>query len=181
VLQYTQAGLLFPDAVVWIIANPALRRHAINTVNDLPEKRIPSAKRSLLKKALMRLWPFLIALAIVLFPFDWLTEVWPAYRQVFDRVFVTARDHAIGHSALFFLLGLFALVVSPALRIRPLLYLGLMLLVALGQEALQSIFKQELPNIYDGRDILFDLLGVMVAFVVMWTWQWVRNRIILPS
>jgi len=181
VLQYTQAGLSCPDAVIWIIANPALRRPAINTANDLPEKRIPSAKRSLLKKALMRLWPFLIALAIVLFPFDWLTEVWPAYRQVFDRVFVTARDHAIGHSALFFLLGLFALVVSTALRIRPLLYLCLMLLVALGQEALQSIFKQELPNIYDGRDILFDLLGVMVAFVVMWIWRWVRNRIILPS
>ena len=124
-------------------------------------------------------WHFFIALAIVLFPFDWLTEVWPAYRQVFDRVFVTARDHAIGHSTLFFLLGLFALVVSPALCKRPLLYLGLMLLVTLGQEALQSIFKQELPNIYDGRDIPFDLLGVTVAFVVMWTWQWVRNRISL--
>jgi len=151
-----------------MIAIPALRRHAINTADDLPEKRIPSAKRSLLKKALGRLWPFLIALAIVLFPFDWLTQVWPAYRQVFDRVFVTARDHAIGHSALFFLLGMFALVVSPALRKRPFLYLGLMLLVALGQEALQSIFKQELPNIYDGRDILFDVLGVTVAFVVMW-------------
>jgi hypothetical protein len=164
-----------------MIANPALRRHAINTANDLAKKRIPSAKRSLLKKALMRLWPFFIALAIVLFPFDWLAEVWPAYRQVFDRVFVTARDHAIGHSTLFFLLGLFALVVSPALRIRPLLYLGLMLLVTLGQEALQSIFKQELPNIYDGRDILFDLLGVVIAFGVVWTWRWARNQISLPG
>jgi cytochrome c biogenesis protein CcdA len=164
-----------------MIAISASRRPAINTANDLPEKQIPSAKRSLLKKALVRLWPFLIALAIVLFPFDWLTEVWPAYRQVFDRVFVTARDHAIGHSTLFFLLGLFALVVSPALRKHPLLYLGLMLLVMLGQEALQSIFKQELPNIFDGRDILFDLLGVIVAFAVMWTWQWVRNRISLPG
>ena len=158
-------------------AIPASRRPAINTVNDVREKKALPEKRSLGKKALARLWPFLIALAIVLFPFDWLTKVWPAYRQVFDRVFVTARDHAIGHSALFFLLGLFALVVSPALRIRPLLYLGLMLLVTLGQEALQSLFKQELPNIYDGRDILFDLLGVVIAFGVVWTWQWVRNRI----
>jgi VanZ family protein len=164
-----------------MIAISASRRPAINTANDLPEKRIPSAKRSLLKKALVRLWPFLIALAIVLFPFDWLTEVWPAYKQVFDRVFVTARDHAIGHSALFFLLGLFALVVSTALRIRPLLYLGMMLLVALGQEALQSIFKQELPNIYDGRDILFDLLGAVIALGVVWMWRWVRNRIILAG
>lgn len=164
-----------------MIAIPASRRPGINTVNDVREKKSLPEKRSLVKKALVRLWPFLIALAIALFPFDWLTEVWPAYRQVFDRVFVTARDHAIGHSTLFFLLGLFALVVSPALRKRPLLYLGLMLLVTLGQEALQSIFKQELPNIYDGRDILFDLLGVTVAFVVMWTWQWVRNRISLPG
>ncbi len=94
---------------------------------------------------------------------------------------MTARDHAIGHSALFFLLGLFALVVSTALRIRPMLYLCLMLLVALGQEALQSIFKQELPNIYDGRDILFDLLGAGIALGVVWMWRWVRNRIILAG
>ena len=164
-----------------MVAIPASRRPAINTLNDLAKKRSLTVKLSLVKKALVRLWPFLIALAIALFPFDWLTEVWPAYRQVFDRVFVTARDHAIGHSTLFFLLGLFALVVSPALRKRPPLYLGLMQLVTLGQEALQSIFKQELPNIYDGRDILFDLLGVLVAFVVMWMWQWVRNRISLPG
>lgn len=136
---------------------------------------MPTKQRKLSAK-LIRLWPFLIILAIVLFPFDWLPQVWPAYRQVFDQVFVGEQQHLIGHSTLFFLLGLFALLAFPALRVRPLLYLGGMLLAALGEEALQSIFKQDLPNLGDGRDILFDLVGVIIAYIVIWVWQWILRR-----
>ena len=34
-----------------------------------------------------------------------------------------------------------------------------------------------ITHIGDGRDIVFDLLGVMVVFVVTWIWQWVNEHI----
>lgn len=115
------------------------------------------------------------ALALTIFPFDWLTEVWPAYRAVFDRVFVTARDHAAGHATLFCLVGLAVLALAPALRSRVWGYLGLGLLGALAQEAVQALAKQDWPTWGDGRDILFDMLGLLIAFalvqVILWGWR----------
>lgn len=120
----------------------------------------------------VRLWPLLLGLAVVLFPFDWLPAVWPAYAQVFDAVFATALSHEIGHAALFFLLSLLVLLSVPALRSRPALYFGLLLLVAVGQEAIQALARQELPTIYDGRDLLMDLTGIVAAYLVALAWRW---------
>lgn len=50
-------------------------------------------------------WPLLVGVMVVLFPFDWLSEAWPTFGAIFDQVFVTAHDHAIGHSTLFFMLA----------------------------------------------------------------------------
>ena len=121
-------------------------------------------------------WPLVVGLAVVLFPFDWLGEAWPAFGAVFDKVFVTARDHAIGHTTLFFLLGMLGLLSLVRLRLHPLMYLGLLVPIALGQEALQNIFKQEAPRIGDGRDLFFDLLGWGLAVGLVWLWDVIRGK-----
>jgi hypothetical protein len=117
-------------------------------------------------------WPVLvmggIGLVLVVFPFDWLANVWPGYAQIFDRVFVTARDHAVGHTTLFCLVGLIVQGIFPSLRSRPLLFAGLMLLGALVQESVQSISNHELQQLSDLRDFGFDLLGITLALVIGW-------------
>jgi hypothetical protein len=55
-------------------------------------------KPNILKTIVTRLWPLVIGAVLVLFPFDWLSNIWPAYQQVFERVFFGAREHHIGHS-----------------------------------------------------------------------------------
>ncbi len=124
----------------------------------------------ILKKQLLQsrlLWLLLVAIVLVLFPFDWLSQVWPAFGQVFDRIFVTARDHAIGHTTLFFIAALFVLFAVPVLRSRPIPYFVLMMLGAVGEEAFQSLSKRHLPSIWDGRDVLFDILGFTIAYIVV--------------
>jgi hypothetical protein len=59
-----------------------------------------------LRAIVVRLWPLAIGAVLVLFPFDWPGNIWPAYQQIFERVFVGAREHHIGHSTLFFIVGL---------------------------------------------------------------------------
>lgn len=116
----------------------------------------------------MRLWPFALGLAIALFPFDWLAETWTPFGALFDRVFVTARDHAVGHTTLFCLLGLLALLSLPALAARPVVYIALLVPAALAQEALQALFKRQAPGLGDGRDLLYDLLGWCIALGALW-------------
>ncbi len=129
----------------------------------------------------VRLWPVLLGLAVVLFPFDWLANVWPAYASLFDVVFATPLSHEIGHATMFFLISLLALLSVPALSQRPALYFGLLLLVAVGQEAIQALAKQQLPTIYDGRDLLMDLTGIVIAYLVALAWRWLSSRKITPA
>jgi hypothetical protein len=119
----------------------------------------------------------LAAVTLVLFPFDWLQQVWPAYAQLFDRIFVSAREHAVGHATLFFIAGLLALWALPALRTRPLRYALVMAVGALGEEALQALSKRQVPNLGDGRDLLFDLLGFTLAYLAVALWRWARASV----
>ena len=107
------------------------------------------------------------AAVLVLFPFDWLGDVWPAYASVFDVVFATSLSHMIGHATLFFLCGCLVLIALPGVRAHPLRYLGLMLIGALAQEALQSLFKLQLPTVWDGRDLLLDVTGIVAAYLAL--------------
>ena len=120
------------------------------------------------------LLPALLAAGLVLFPFDWLGDVWPAYALVFDRVFATALAHEVGHATLFLIAGLLLLLTFPALRRRPALYLVIMALGAVSEEALQDLFKLSLPGIWDGRDLLLDLTGFVVAYAVIRAVFWGR-------
>lgn len=112
----------------------------------------------------------LIAAVLVLFPFDWLGNVWPWYAQIFDVVFATAMAHMIGHATIFFIASVLVLFSFPALRYRPVLYFAIMLLGAVGEEALQSLFKLVLPTIWDGRGLLLDSVGITVGYCVVRLW-----------
>lgn len=127
-----------------------------------------------LSKGALFLLPVLLAAGLVLFPFDWLGQVWPAYALVFDHVFATALAHEVGHVTLFFLASLLILLSFPRLRRHPALSLVIMALGALSQETLQDLFKGSLPSIWDGRDLLLDLTGCVAAFAVMRACSWGR-------
>ncbi len=140
-------------------------------MHRVPQEGRGKSKKNFLRTIILRLWPLPFALVLTLFPFDWLGNVWPAYRQVFDQVFVGAREHHIGHSTLFFIVGLLILICFSALRSRPLLYFGLMISGALAQEAVQNLFKLHLPGQADGLDLFFDAIGFIAAYLVVWGWQ----------
>lgn len=129
--------------------------------------QMPNALRTIVT----RLWPLAIGAVLVLFPFDWLGKIWPAYQQVFERVFVGAREHHIGHSTLFFIVGLMLLLSFPILRTRPILYFGLMISAAIAQELVQDLFKFVVPDLTDGFDLLFDAIGFTIAYLIVWGWQ----------
>jgi len=119
---------------------------------------------------MMQLVPLLL-LGLILFPFGWLGQRWPAFGRVLDQVFSTDGRHAVGHAMLFCLLGLAALLVLPQIRTRPVRYLSMLLLVGVGQELFQMLYKGRLLLFDDGRDLLTDLAGIVVAFAMVWVWQ----------
>jgi hypothetical protein len=128
----------------------------------------------LLTERAPRLGALVAALALVLFPFGWLGEVWRPFGRVLDDLFPTAWEHAIGHASLFCLLGLLALAVIPVLRRRPWRYLGLLLLAGVGQEAFQLLYKGRLLLFDDMRDLATDLIGLLVALAIVWAWGRLR-------
>jgi hypothetical protein len=119
----------------------------------------------------VRLLALLALLALTLFPFGWLGTLWPTFGRGLDQVFSTDGWHAIGHAALFCLLGMAALAVLPQLHARPGRYFGMLLMVGVGQEIIQMLYKGRLLLFDDGRDLLTDLVGMIVAFAVVWSWQ----------
>lgn len=121
------------------------------------------------------LWLALLAAVLVLFPFDWLSEVWPAFGSIFDRVFVSEREHAIGHTTLFLLAGLLVLCAAPRLRWHPLLYAFILALGSLGEETFQALSKWQMPNLGDGRDLSFDALGFVLAYLLIWVYWRLRG------
>lgn len=148
-------------------------RHSTETPLAMPEKGGRWTAR------LRMLVPALAVVGLVLFPFDWLSDVWPGYAQVFDRVFVTARDHAIGHAALFAIAGALAVVTLPGLRARPARYFGLVLAGALAEELIQALARRHLPNPGDARDLLFDLAGATIAYAALRAVSGVAERVVL--
>lgn len=111
-------------------------------------------------------WPVLVLLAILWFPFDWLSTVWPAFGVPFREVFRNAHDHFIGHTIFFFLVGFLVLAVIPALRRKPQWYFPGLVLVALVQETIQALFRGELPTFTDFNAFKGDALGGICAFAL---------------
>ncbi|MGE5334426.1 MAG: hypothetical protein ACM3N4_06980 [Nitrososphaerota archaeon] len=108
--------------------------------------------------------PVLVLLAILWFPFDWLSAVWPAFGVPFRQVFRNAHDHFIGHSIFFFLVGFFVLALIPALRRKPQWYFPGLALAALVQETVQALFRGQIPTFTDFNAFKGDALGGICAF-----------------
>ncbi len=118
----------------------------------------------------------LLGLALVLFPLGWLGQVWQPFGMLVDGLFPTAWAHTIGHASLFCLLGILLLVAIPTLRRSIWLYLSLLLLAGVGQEAFQMLYKGRLQPFDSLRDLATDLLGGLVALGLALVWARLQRR-----
>jgi hypothetical protein len=120
-------------------------------------------------------WGALLAATLVLFPFDWLSEAWPAFGLLFDRIFVSASDHALGHTAVFLIAGLLVLWSLPQLRRSSMLFIIVLISGAVGEEFFQGLSRWRMPDSGDGRDLGFDVLGSVLAYLLVWIWWKLRQ------
>jgi hypothetical protein len=110
--------------------------------------------------------PVAAALAFLWFPFDWLSEIWPAFGVAFRILFRDSQGHFIGHTVFFFLIGSFALNRLRILQRKPIVYIVCVISAALIQEAIQAVFRHEFPRFNDFNAFKGDALGSAVAFMV---------------
>src|SRR5262245_23681357 len=116
--------------------------------------------------ALLRVgWPVLALLGLLWFPFDWLSEVWPAFGVPFRLVFRNAHDHFVGHAIFFLIVGLLLLAYIPALR-RPYWYFPALVVAALAQETIQALARGGIPTFTDANAFTGDAIGGLLAFAL---------------
>ena len=131
-----------------------------------PDVRVESTWRRRLVLALRYGWPVLALLAFLWFPFDWLSEAWPAFGVPFRMVFRNAHDHFAGHTIFFLIVGLLILSIVPALRRKPQWYFPGLVLAALVQETIQALARGQLPTLTDFNAFKGDALGGTTAFAL---------------
>lgn len=127
--------------------------------------RAPS--RTTATSLLRWLSPVALLLGILWFPFDWLATVWPAYGAAFRVLFRNQRDHFVGHTVFFLIVGLLVLAYLPALQRRPLWYALGLVLAALIQETIQAVFRRQIPTFTDLNAFRGDALGGLGAFAIV--------------
>jgi hypothetical protein len=115
---------------------------------------------------------WLLLLVILWFPFDWLSQVWPAFGIPFRAVFHNARNHFIGHTVFFLVIGILILAILPTARRLHWYGLGLVI-AALVQESIQAAFRYEIPTFTDFNAFMGDALGGLSAWLV---WHIIRLR-----
>jgi hypothetical protein len=118
-------------------------------------------------------WPVLILLGILWFPFDWLSEVWPAFGLPFRQVFRNAHDHFVGHTIFFFIVGMLMQGIVPLLR-KLRWYLPGLVLAALVQETIQALFRGQLPTFTDFNAFRGDALGGLSAWALWFVFRLLR-------
>jgi hypothetical protein len=121
-------------------------------------------------------WPIVLLLAILWFPFDWFSSVWPTFGAIFRLFFRNEHDHFIGHTLIFLTTGTLILLYVPALRRRFFWYIAGLVLAALMQEAIQAFFAGRMPTFDDINAFKGDALGGISAFVAQWLILSVRER-----
>lgn len=131
-------------------------------------------RRDMLPRPVRILLPVACMFLLVLFPFSWLSGLWPAFAAVFDRVFATSLAHEIGHVMLFCLTGLVMLCSLRKLRRRFMLYILLLMIGAFAEEAVQSLVYARLPS-FDGHDLLLDFSGAVAAYILLNSWIWFKH------
>lgn len=108
----------------------------------------------------------LVLLAILWFPFDWLSTVWPAFGVPFRQVFRNAHDHFVGHTVFFFVVGSLILSIMPAWRRKPQWYFPGLVGAALMQETIQALLRGQMPAYTDVNAFKGDALGGTSAFLL---------------
>ena len=132
-----------------------------------------SALRQILRPRLA--WPVALALFCVLFPFYWLSRSWWPFGQIFNIIFATPTAFFLGHVLLFCAAGLVVLLSIPTLRNRPQLYILCLMAGAFAEEIIQMLFNAH-PGLHkDARNLLLDLCGVLLAYLLLRLWQKMRN------
>ncbi|MBX0327235.1 hypothetical protein K2Z83_06015 [Oscillochloris sp. ZM17-4] len=112
--------------------------------------------------------PLIILVGVALLPYGLVAQQSPALEYLFYKVFDGLPAHIVGHAAIFAAIGTLALKHIPALRGRPAAYAALILLVALGQEGLQVIYKGHLYLGDTLGDLLVDLIAAAAVFATWW-------------
>lgn len=118
----------------------------------------------------------------ILFPFGWLTRYSNVYRHVFDTVFGPLWVHILMHGLLYavlaYLLAGLLLRRSPRIsRCRFGLSLGLVLVIALGQEGLQLLTLGKLPGADEWLDVGIDLTGGLLGLLVFYVQMRISQRL----
>lgn len=127
-------------------------------------------------KLVARLWPLLLLVVVVLFPFEWLGAEWSSFGNLIFRIFPTENQHAIGHLGIFSIFGFTLLRSFPSLRFHLWRYLGSVLLAGLCEETIQTIFKPYLDVIDTAHDLALDLIAASAVFGLLKLWDWSRKR-----
>ena len=118
--------------------------------------------------ALLRVgWPVLALLGILWFPFDWLSEVWPAFGVPFRMVFRDAHDHFVGHAIFFLIVGLLLLAYVPALR-RPYWYFPALVVAALARRRSRPSLRRD-THLHRFNAFTGDAIGGLLAFALWFT------------
>ena len=116
-------------------------------------------------------WPVALALFCVLFPFFWLSNVWPLFGSLFRLIFATPLAYFAGHVLLFCTAGLSILLCVPALFRHLRCYMLFLMLAAFTEEFIQTLFNSH-PGIHkDMRNPLLDLGGILLAYLLLRLWQ----------
>jgi hypothetical protein len=115
---------------------------------------------------LARLAPLAALMVLVLLPYGWIAEHLVWLDAIVELLFATEAAHALGHAVAFTAVGSALLWIFPGLLDRPWRYLGLALLVALGQEGLQLITKGRGVVLNDITDIGTDLVAAGLVLAI---------------
>lgn len=115
---------------------------------------------------LRRISPLLALVALTLVPYGWLAQELPWLQPLVYGTFDTEEARAVGHTLIFLVIGAALLRLFPALAGRPGLYLGLILLIGVGQEAFQLLYKGRGLAVNDFTDLGIDLVAASLALAL---------------
>lgn len=116
-------------------------------------------------------WSIALALSCVLFPFYWLSRTWVFFGYIFHLIFATPQAFVAGHIVLFCVAGLVMLLSMPSLRKHLQLYILCLMLGALAEEIIQILFNAH-PGLHkDARNLLLDLCGIVLGYLLLRLWQ----------
>lgn len=131
-------------------------------------------------KTLLFTFPVVI-LFITLFPFGWLAQQWPAFDAITGWLFPEPWGHFFGHLTIFLLVGLSLLLAFSKLRTSPWVYALLIAAIAIGQEFFQLLYKRRPIVLNDITDLIPDLLGAIIAWLLIHILVTRKSRVALPK